>query len=331
MAIFIVKDALLSLNTTAFGLNFNTPLCLLSGNAGYGTEYLKVSGFNYDAVGAVFLKGTTESERYGNPAERVTETPYGLMNAIGLQNPGAATVISELLPKLNWDGKPHFIPNISGFSIDEYASLARAFDQTPAPAIEINISCPNVKKGGAAFGNDPDLSAKVVEACRAVTSKPLIVKLSPNQTDIAEGARRCIDAGANALSAINTVSAMAIDIHTRMPRLGNNQGGLSGPAIKPIALLAVHKIYQVAKPHHIPIIGQGGITNAEDAIEFMLAGATLVGMGTALAKDPLIANKIIKGIQKYMNSYGFTHVSQLTGALELHDNSAGCTPASCLK
>jgi len=320
----------LSLNITALGLNFSTPLCLLSGNAGYGTEYLKVSGFNYDAVGAVFLKGTTEAERYGNPPERVTETPYGLMNAIGLQNPGAAAVIRDLLPKLSWDGKPHFIPNISGFSIDEYALLAQAFDQTPVPAIEINISCPNVKKGGAAFGNDPDLSAKVVEACRAATTKPLIVKLSPNQTDIGESARRCIEAGANALSAINTVSAMAIDIHARMPRLGNNQGGLSGPAIKPIALLAVHKIYQVAKAHNIPVIGQGGITNAEDAIEFMLAGASLVGVGTALAKDPMIAGKIIKGIQKYMSKYGFTHISQLTGALELHDNSSGCTPASCL-
>jgi len=321
----------MSLSVAALGLDFSTPLCMLSGNAGYGTEYLRVSGFNYDAIGAVFLKGTTEAERYGNPPERVTETPYGLMNAIGLQNPGVAAVIRDLLPKLNWDGKPHFIPNISGFSIDEYALLAQAFDQTPVPAIEINISCPNVKKGGAAFGNDPDLSAQVVEACRAATTKPLIVKLSPNQTSIAHSARRCIDAGANALSAINTVSAMAIDIHTRMPRLGNNQGGLSGPAIKPIALLAVHNIYQVAKAHNIPVIGQGGITNAKDAIEFMLAGASLVGVGTALAKDPMIAPKILKGIQQYMDKYGFTHVSQLTGALELHDNSNGCMPASCLK
>lgn len=321
----------MSLQVTALGLEFTTPLCLLSGNAGYGTEYLKVSGFTYDHVGAVFLKGTTQAERYGNPPERVTETPYGLMNAIGLQNPGIGAVVNDLLPKLQWDGKPHFIPNVSGFSIEEYAYLAQALDQTPVPAIEINISCPNVKKGGAAFGNDPDLSAKVVEACRSVTTKPLIVKLSPNQTDIGESARRCIDAGANALSAINTVSAMAIDIHTRMPRLGNNQGGLSGPAIKPIALLAVHKIYQVAKAHQIPVIGQGGITNAEDAIEFLLAGASLVGVGTALAKDPLIANKIVKGIQQYMDKYGFTHVSQLTGALELHDNNSGCTPASCLK
>lgn len=319
----------MSLHTTAFGLNFNTPICLLSGNAGYGTEYLQVPGFNYQSVGAVFLKGTTQLPRTGNPAERVVETPYGLMNAIGLQNPGVHVVIEKLLPKLKWDGQPHFIPNISGFAVHEYADLAQAFDQTPVPAIEINISCPNVKKGGAAFGNDPELSAQVVAACRAVTSKPLIVKLSPNQTDIADNARRCIDAGADALSAINTVSAMSIDIHTRMPRLGNNQGGLSGPAIKPIALLAVHKIYQVAKAHHVPIIGQGGITNAEDAIEFMLAGASLVGVGTALAKDPLIADKIAKGLRRYMNQYGFTQVNQLVGALELHDNGSGCTPAGC--
>lgn len=321
----------MSLKVQACGLEFTTPLCLLSGNVGYGTEYLKVPGFTYDAVGAVFLKGTTEQPREGNPPERVTETPYGLMNAIGLQNPGGRAVVEQLLPRLKWDGKPHFIPNISGFSIEEYAGLTALFDQTPVPAIEINISCPNVKKGGAAFGNDPELSARVVEACRAATSKPLIIKLSPNQTDIADNARRCIDAGASALSAINTVSAMAIDIHTRKPALGNNQGGLSGPAIKPIALLAVHRIHQVAKAHGVPVIGQGGITCAEDAIEFLLAGATLVGMGTALAKDPMLPSKIIKGIQRYMDQYGYTHVSQLTGALELHDNSAGCTPASCLR
>ncbi len=325
------KEPTVSLSTSAFGLTFQSPLCLLSGNAGYGTEYLKVSGFNYRNVGAVFLKGTTEQARLGNPVDRVVETPLGLMNAIGLQNPGAESVIRDLLPKLKWDGQPHFIPNISGFSIDEYRLLAQAFDQTPVPAIEINISCPNVKKGGAAFGNDPDLSAQVVEACRAVTTKPLIVKLSPNQTSIAQSARRCIEAGANALSAINTVSAMAIDIHTRKPRLGNNQGGLSGPAIKPIALLAVHNIYQVAKAHDIPVIGQGGISNAEDAIEFLLAGASLIGVGTALAKDPLIADTIVKGIQAYMKRYGYTDIKQLTGALELHDNRSGCTPASCLR
>lgn len=296
---------------------------MASGNAGYGIEYQSVSGFANSDIGAMFLKGTTLEPKLGNKPERVMESPSGLLNSIGLQNPGAHAVINDYLPKLNMDDTRYII-NVSGSSIEEYAEVVRLFDQTALPAIEVNISCPNVKKGGAAFGNDPDMAARVVEACRASTTKPLIVKLSPNQTDIAEGARRVIDAGADALSAINTLMGMQIDANTRKPTLGNNQGGLSGPAIKPVALLKVHQVYQVAKQHNIPIIGLGGIASAEDAIEFFLAGASMVAIGTAIAKDPLLVKKINKGIEKYLIKHNYNSVSELTGLLELNTDTVLC-------
>jgi dihydroorotate dehydrogenase (NAD+) catalytic subunit len=199
--------------------------------------------------------------------------------------------------------------------------VTRRFDQSPIDAIEINISCPNVKEGGVAFGNDPDMSARVVEACRGVTRKPLITKLSPNQTDIAENARRCIEAGSDAFAVINTLMGMSVDIESRTPHIGNNQGGLSGPAIKPIALLKVHQVFQVARDHGIPIIGQGGVTSANDAIEFLLAGATTVGVGTALFYDPLILPKINRGILEYLERHGLQRVGELTGALRLNTPS----------
>jgi dihydroorotate dehydrogenase (NAD+) catalytic subunit len=296
---------------------------MASGNAGYGIEYQSVSGFSNLDVGAVFLKGTTLEPKLGNKSERVMETASGLLNSIGLQNPGARAVIAEYLPRLDLS-QSQFIINVSGSSIEEYAEVVRLFDQTALPAMEINISCPNVKKGGAAFGNDPEMAARVVEACRANTSKPLIVKLSPNQTDIAEGARRVIDAGADALSAINTLMGMQIDVHARKPTLGNNQGGLSGPAVKPVALLKVHQVYQVAKQHNIPIIGLGGIASAEDAIEFFLAGASMVAIGTAMAKDPLLVKKVNKGIAAYMQKHGYQKVSDMTGLLELNTDTVLC-------
>ncbi len=296
---------------------------MAAGNAGYGIEYQSVSGFSNRGVGAMFLKGTTLEPKLGNRAERVMETACGLLNSIGLQNPGVEAVIADYLPQLNFD-ETRYIANISGSSIEEYAEITRRFNDTSLAALEINISCPNVKKGGAAFGNDPDMAAKVVEACRAQTTKPLIVKLSPNQTDIAAGARRVIDAGADMLSAINTLMGMQIDIQTGRPTLGNNQGGLSGPAIKPVALLKVHQVYQVAKPHNVPIIGLGGITCAEDAIEFLMAGASMVAVGTALAKDPLLVKKINKGIAEFMQLKGIQKVSDLTGSLELNTNTVLC-------
>jgi dihydroorotate dehydrogenase (NAD+) catalytic subunit len=311
------------LSVNICGIHFNSPVAMASGNAGYGIEYQSVSGFSNRDVGALFLKGTTLEPKLGNKPERVMESPSGLLNSIGLQNPGAHAVINDLLPQLNMD-ETRYIINVSGSSIEEYAEVVRLFDQTDLPAMEINISCPNVKKGGAAFGNDPDMAARVVEACRANTTKPMIVKLSPNQTDIAEGARRVIDAGADALSAINTLMGMQIDANTRKPTLGNNQGGLSGPAIKPVALLKVHQVYQVAKQHDIPIIGLGGISCAEDAIEFFLAGASMVAIGTAIAKDPLLVKKVNKGIAKYMRANNIAKVSDLTGKLELNTDTVLC-------
>lgn len=314
---------MVDLSVEICGIKFNSPVAMASGNAGYGIEYQSVSGFSNRDVGALFLKGTTLEPKLGNKPDRVMESASGLLNSIGLQNPGAHAVIKDYLPKLDLS-ETRFIINVSGSSIEEYAEVVRLFDQTDLPAMEINISCPNVKEGGAAFGNDPDMAARVVEVCRANTTKPLIVKLSPNQTDIAEGARRVIEAGADALSAINTLMGMQIDVNTRRPTLGNNQGGLSGPAIKPVALLKVHQVYQVAKLHNIPIIGLGGIASAEDAIEFFLAGASMVAVGTAVAKDPLIVKKINKGIAKFLQTHGLTSVSQLTGALELNTNTVLC-------
>jgi dihydroorotate dehydrogenase (NAD+) catalytic subunit len=307
------------------GLPLATPLVLLSGCVGFGEEYTRVAGFSNHDVGAVCLKGTTLEPRLGNPPHRVAETPAGMLNAIGLQNPGVAHVVEKILPSLDFT-ETRFFANVSGSTVEEYAEVTRRFDDSPIDAIEINISCPNVKEGGVAFGNDPDMSARVVAACRAVTRKPLITKLSPNQTDIAENARRCIDAGSDAFAVINTLMGMAIDIETRTPVIGNNQGGLSGPAIKPVALLKVHQVYQVCKPHGIPIIGQGGITTASDAIEFLIAGATTVGIGTALFYDPLICTKINHGIIAYLQRHGISGVNQLCGSLSL--NSTVKTPCT---
>lgn len=299
------------------GLPFASPLVLLSGCVGFGEEYTRVEGFSNRDVGAVCLKGTTLEKRLGNAPHRVIETPGGMINAIGLQNPGTEHVVNQILPTLDFT-ETRFIANVSGSTVEEYEAVAALFDDSPIDAIEINISCPNVKEGGVAFGNNPDMSARVVEACRRATSKPLITKLSPNQTDIAENARRCIEAGTDGFAVINTLMGMAIDIENRRPVIGNNQGGLSGPAIKPVALLKVHQVYQVCKDHNIPIIGQGGICSAEDAIEFLIAGATGIGVGTALFYDPLVCKKINAGIDDYLERHGIDHVSDLIGSLQLN-------------
>ena len=274
---------------------------LLSGCVGFGEEYTRVDGFSNRDAGAIVLKGTTREPRLGNPAHRVYETPMGMLNAIGLQNPGVEHVVDKILPTLDFS-ETRFIANVCGSTIDDYVEVTRRFDDSPIDAIEINISCPNIKEGGVQFGNYPDMSARVVEACRKVTSKPLITKLSPNQTDIRENARRCIEAGSDGLAVINTIMGMAIDVKTRRPVIGNVQGGLSGPAIKPIALLKVMQVAEVARPLNVPIIGQGGIFTADDALEFLIAGATTVGVGTALFYDPLVCPKINDGIATYLAS-----------------------------
>ncbi len=296
------------------GLDFASPIVLLSGCVGFGEEYTRVVGFSNRDVGGIVLKGTTLEPRLGNPAHRIWETPAGMLNAIGLQNPGVERVVGEILPSLDFT-ETRFIANVCGSTIDDYAEVTRRFDDSPIDAMEINISCPNIKEGGVQFGNYPDMSARVIAACRAVTRKPLIAKLSPNQTDIRDNARHCIEAGADALAVINTITGMAIDAESRRPIIGNIQGGLSGPAIKPIALLKVHQVYEVARPHGVPIIGQGGIRTAADALEFLIAGATAVGVGTSLFYDPLACRSINDGITDYLQRHGLDSVSALTGTL----------------
>jgi dihydroorotate dehydrogenase (NAD+) catalytic subunit len=307
-------DSDLDLPVSFCGLTLTSPIVLLSGCVGFGEEYTRVKGFSNRDVGAIVLKGTTLAPRLGNKPHRVWETPAGMLNAIGLQNPGAHHVVDKILPVLDFSAT-RFFANVSGSTIEEYVEVTRIFDQSPIDAIEINISCPNVKEGGVAFGNYPAMSAEVVAACRAVTSKPLITKLSPNQTDIAANARACIDAGTDALSVINTVMGMAIDVEQRTPIIGNIQGGLSGPAIRPLALLKVYQVYAEAARSEVPIIGQGGIETANDALEFILAGSTAVGIGTALFYDPLVANRINHGIAAYLDRHGFERVADLVGAL----------------
>ncbi len=296
------------------GLRFDTPIVLLSGCVGFGEEYTRVEGFSNRDAGAIVLKGTTLAARLGNPPHRVTETPDGMINAIGLQNPGVDHVVRKILPALDFT-ETRFIANVCGSTIDEYVEVTRRFDDSPIDAMEINISCPNVKEGGVQFGNYPEMSARVVAACRRATRKPLITKLSPNQTDIRENARLCIEAGSDGLAVINTISGMAIDVKTRRPVIGNVQGGISGPAIKPIALLMVKKVFEVAGPRKVPIIGQGGIANATDALEFLIAGASAVGVGTALFYDPLLLPKINAGIAGYLRAAGIGSVAALSGTL----------------
>jgi dihydroorotate dehydrogenase (NAD+) catalytic subunit len=296
------------------GLKFSSPIVLLSGCVGFGEEYTRVHGFSNRDAGAIVLKGTTGKPRLGNPPHRVTETPHGMINAIGLQNPGVDHVVKHILPTLDFT-ETRFIANVCGSTIEEYAEVTRRFDDSPIDAMEINISCPNVKEGGVQFGNYPEMSARVVAACRAQTKKPIITKLSPNQTDIRENARLCIEAGSDGLAVINTISGMMIDAATRRAVIGNVQGGVSGPAIKPIALLKVKQVYEVAGPKRVPIIGQGGIASATDAIEFLIAGATAIGLGTALFYDPLLCPKVNDGIARYLKAAGMQCVRHLTGSL----------------
>ena len=296
------------------GLSLASPIVLLSGCVGFGEEYTRVEGFSNKDVGAIVLKGTTREPRLGNPPHRVCETPMGMLNAIGLQNPGMDVVVDDILPGLDFS-ETRFFANVCGSTIDDYAAVTKRFDDSAIDAIEINISCPNIKEGGVQFGNVPEMSARVVAACRAQTDKPIITKLSPNQTDIAENARVCIEAGSDGLAVINTLMGMAIDIEQRRPVIGNVRGGLSGPAIKPIALLKTQQVYEVAKKHRVPIIGQGGITTPNDAIEFIIAGASAVGVGTALFYDPLVCTKINDGIADYLQRHNIASVAELTGSL----------------
>ena len=304
-----------TISTEFLGLTLRSPIVLLSGCVGFGDEYSRIEGFSSTNIGGAVLKGTTLEPRLGNAPHRVVETPAGMLNSIGLQNPGVDEVVDTILPSLE-PVETHYFANVSGSTVEEYVAVTKKFDRSCVSGIELNISCPNVKRGGMEFGNDPEMSARVVEACKKVTTKPLITKLSPNQTDIQKNARYCIEAGSDGLSVINTISGMAIDIESRTPTLGNAVGGLSGPAIKPIALLKVREVYEVARKHDVPIMGQGGISNASDAIEFILAGSSTIGVGTALFFDPLVCEKINLGISAYLDEHGLPSVGSLVGLLK---------------
>ncbi|MBF0189276.1 MAG: dihydroorotate dehydrogenase [Magnetococcales bacterium] len=304
------------MSVTLAGIPLASPLVLLSGCVAFAEDLIALEGFDFDAVGAICLKGTTLHPRPGNAPNRVAETPAGMLNAIGLQNPGARTVVEEILPRLQQHQLPcRLIANIAGSTVEEYGEVARIFDDSPVDGIEINISCPNVKEGGVAFGSDAAIAARVVETVRDATSKPLITKLSPNVTDIQEVARATIESGTDALSVINTLMGMAVDIRSRKPVLGNIQGGLSGPAIKPVALLKTWQVHQVAAPHAIPIIGQGGVASGEDAVAFMLVGATAVGMCTTLFRNPWAPAEVLTEMRRYAESNTTERISDLIGGL----------------
>jgi dihydroorotate dehydrogenase (NAD+) catalytic subunit len=302
------------LSVSFAGLKLQTPLVLLSGCVGFGDEYTHVEGWSNHDIGAVILKGTTLEPRLGNMPHRVYETPSGMLNAIGLQNPGVRHVVEHILPTLPHD-ETQFWANANGTSPEEYAEVARIFDNSAVTAIEINISCPNVKEGGVHFGNNPAMAARVVEAMRPMTSKPLITKLSPNTADIAETARLVIEAGSDGLSVINTLVGMAVNIEKRTPVLANISGGLSGPCIKPVALWKIHQTRAVAARHNIPILGQGGITSVEDAIEFAIVGSNAIGLGTGLFYDPLLCGKVLHGLHDYLDRHHMESYSELVGTL----------------
>ena len=289
------------------------PVVTASGTFGYSYEYRDLVPL--DQLGAITVKGVSPFPSHGNATPRTVEVVAGMLNAIGLQNPGLEKFIEgpEYLPFLRTLPTPVFV-NIWGKTIEDYVEVAARLDREAdaIAALEVNISCPNIKEGGIAFGTDLEMAARVVEAVRAATSLPLITKLSPNVTRIGEFAAKVVDAGSDMISLINTIPAMAIDIETRRPKLANITGGLSGPAIKPIAIRMVHEVAQAVD---VPIIGMGGITTAEDAIEFLLAGADAVGVGTAIFSDPECLTRIPAGINDYLDRHGYRTVAEIVGAL----------------
>jgi len=293
------------------GLSLKNPVMTASGTFGYGEEFKPFIDLN--RLGAIIVKGLSLEPSKGNKPPRIAETPCGMLNAIGLENIGIEAFIEKKLPFLKTLSTPTIV-NIYGKSIDEYSGLAERIEEIDAiSGIEVNISCPNVKKGGIAFGVNPKSAFKVTKAVREKTSKTLIVKLSPNVTDISEIAVSAVDAGADSLSLINTITGMSIDINTRRSRLANITGGLSGPAIRPIAL---RMVWQTAQKVKVPVIGIGGIVSAEDAIEFFIAGATAVQIGTANFVNPKATVEIIEGIEKYLADRNISSLSEITGTLD---------------
>lgn len=291
------------------GIALDNPVIPASGTFGYGHEFAEL--YDINCLGSFSCKGTTEAPRFGNPGPRIAEGSAGMLNAVGLQNPGIDAVIEQELPKLAAVFHKPIVANVCGFSVDEYVRVAQKFDACPQVGwLEVNISCPNVHGGGMGFGTSPESAAEVTRAVKAAVQKPVLVKLTPNVTDIAAIARACADAGADGLSLINTLLAMRIDPAARRPVLKNGTGGLSGPAVFPVALRMVWQVYEAVD---IPIIGMGGVSSAEDAIEMLLAGATAVGVGAANLKNPFAARDIVDALPRAMERYGITNLSDCIG------------------
>lgn len=298
------------LAVTIAGIHMKTPVIAASGTFGFGLEYKDFIDLN--EIGAIAVKGLTLEARSGNQGRRIAETPSGMLNSIGLENPGVDAFLATILPQLKQYDVP-VIANISGNTVEEYALMAKKLTVAGVAGLEVNISCPNVKNGCLAFGVDPESAALVTRAVKNNTSLPVIVKLSPNVTDIVTVAKAVEAAGADAVSLINTLLGMAIDIHSWRPVLGNVVGGLSGPAVKPVAL---RMVWQVAKAVTVPVIGMGGIMTAEDALEFMLAGAAAVSVGTASLVNPRAAADIAQGMQDYLQKKNLQHINDIVGKLQ---------------
>ena len=294
------------------GIEMDNPIIPASGTFGYGYEFAEL--YDINMLGTFSFKGTTKEPRFGNPTPRIAECTAGMINAVGLQNPGVEKVIGEELPKLAKCFNKKVMANVSGFSVEDYAYTCEKLDKCDQVGwLEVNISCPNVHGGGMSFGTSPEAAATIVKAVKAVTTKPVIVKLSPNVTDIVSIAKACEEAGADGLSLINTLMGMRIDLKTRKPVIANKMGGFSGPAIFPVA---VKMVYQVAQAVKIPIVGMGGVSCAEDVIELMLAGATAVQVGAANLVDPYICRDIINDLPRVMDKYGINNLSEIIGGVK---------------
>lgn len=293
------------------GITLDNPVIPASGTFGYGYEYAEL--YDINQLGTFSFKGTTREPRFGNPTPRIAECTAGMINAVGLQNPGVEKVISEELPKLKQCFQKPVMANISGFSVEDYAYTCQKLDaQEQVGWLEVNVSCPNVHGGGMSFGTDPKAAAEVTAAVKKVTHKPVIVKLSPNVTDIVAIAKACEDAGADGISLINTMLGMRIDLRTRKPIIANKMGGFSGPAIFPVA---VRMVYQVANAVKIPVVGMGGVSKAEDVVEMMLAGATAVEVGAANLVNPYVCSQIIRDLPEVMDHYRINTLQEIIGGV----------------
>ena len=300
---------MVNLKTTLCGIELDNPIIPASGTYGFGYEFAEL--YDINILGSLSFKGTTRDPRFGNPTPRIAECPSGMLNAVGLQNPGVDEVIKTELPKLRKVFNKPVMANVSGFSIDDYVTTVEALDsEGDIGWFEVNISCPNVHGGGMSFGTSPEAAAEVTKAVRRVTKKPLIIKLSPNVTDIASIAKACESEGADGISLINTLLGMRIDLKSKKPVIANKMGGFSGPAIKPVAVRMVYQVYEAVK---IPIVGGGGVESAEDVIEMMLAGASAVEVGAANLVDPYACKKIIEALPSVMEKYGIKNLKDIIG------------------